>query len=98
MTQGAPGHGKATTGDWSEVAARVRSRVGARDTAERVLHPAVLRLAGRLRGRRTLDVGCGSGALARVLAERGAQATGVDHERAEIRRAETLAREAGLAL
>ena len=91
-------HGAQPTGDWSQVAARVRSRVGARDAAERVLHPAVLRLAGRLQGRCTLDVGCGAGALVRVLAERGAEASGVDAEAAEIRCAEARAREAGLAL
>lgn len=38
----------------------------------------VLVEAGDLRGRRVLDVGCGTGALARALAERGAHVWGVD--------------------
>lgn len=40
--------------------------------------PAMLRLAGDVRGRRILDVGCGSGLLAATLAARGADVSGFD--------------------
>ncbi|WP_046779326.1 class I SAM-dependent methyltransferase [Streptomyces yangpuensis] len=40
--------------------------------------PAMLALAGDVRGRRILDAGCGSGPLAAALRERGAVVTGLD--------------------
>jgi SAM-dependent methyltransferase len=40
--------------------------------------PALLELAGDVRGLRVLDVGCAAGALSAVLAERGATVVGVD--------------------
>lgn len=40
--------------------------------------PAMLALAGDVRGRRVLDAGCGSGPLAAALLERGADVTGFD--------------------
>jgi ubiquinone/menaquinone biosynthesis C-methylase UbiE len=40
--------------------------------------PAILALAGDVAGRRVLDAGCGSGALAAPLRERGALVTGAD--------------------
>ncbi|MEV6977642.1 methyltransferase domain-containing protein [Kitasatospora sp. NPDC093806] len=40
--------------------------------------PAMVALAGEVAGRRILDAGCGSGALAAALGERGAVVTGVD--------------------
>lgn len=40
--------------------------------------PAMLRLAGDVRGRRVLDAGCGSGPLTLALRERGAVVTGLD--------------------
>jgi SAM-dependent methyltransferase len=40
--------------------------------------PAMLALAGDVRGLRVLDAGCGSGALAAALAGRGATVTGID--------------------
>lgn len=40
--------------------------------------PAILELAGRVRGLRVLDAGCGSGAHAAELVDRGATVTGVD--------------------
>lgn len=81
---------------WSAVAARVRERAGERDDDARVLHPAVLRLFGRLQGRRMLDVACGSGALVRVLSERGALVVGVDASPDRVRAAERRAAEARL--
>lgn len=40
--------------------------------------PAMLDLAGDVSGRRVLDVGCGAGALAQALRDRGAVVTGLD--------------------
>jgi ubiquinone/menaquinone biosynthesis C-methylase UbiE len=40
--------------------------------------PAVLRLAGDVRGKRVLDVGCGPGRHARKLLAKGARVTGID--------------------
>jgi ubiquinone/menaquinone biosynthesis C-methylase UbiE len=65
---------------WEDVADWYRglARKKGRDLVARVVNPEVLRLAGPLEGRSVLDVGCGPGALARVMAERGAAVTGVD--------------------
>jgi len=43
-----------------------------------LLNPALLRLAGDLRGRRVLDAGCGTGYLSRMLAARGATVVGLE--------------------
>jgi 2-polyprenyl-3-methyl-5-hydroxy-6-metoxy-1,4-benzoquinol methylase len=40
--------------------------------------PAQIELCGDVRGMNLIDVGCGSGYLARAMAERGARVTGVD--------------------
>lgn len=40
--------------------------------------PAMLALAGDVRGRRVLDAGCGSGALSAALRDGGAAVTGID--------------------
>ena len=44
----------------------------------RLLDAPMLRLAGDVRGQRALDVGCGEGRFCRMLAERGAEAVGLD--------------------
>ena len=43
-----------------------------------LLDPVMLDLCGDVRGKRTLDVGCGEGRFCRMLAERGASAVGLD--------------------
>jgi ubiquinone/menaquinone biosynthesis C-methylase UbiE len=40
--------------------------------------PAMLAMAGDVRGRRVLDVGCAAGAMSALLADRGAAVVGVD--------------------
>lgn len=52
--------------------------------------------AGGLAGRRALDVGCGGGLLTEALAERGAEATGIDASEPSIRVARLHAEEAGV--
>ncbi len=47
-------------------------------------------------GQRVLDLGTGTGVLARAFAARGARVTGVDVSRAQIRMAKALTAEAGL--
>lgn len=47
----------------------------------------VLETFAPIEGRRILDIGCGSGVLARALAERGAAVTGIDPGEATIRAA-----------
>lgn len=42
------------------------------------LMPSFLKLLGDLSGLNVLDAGCGQGYLSRILAERGAQVTGID--------------------
>lgn len=46
--------------------------------------PAMLSLAGDVRGRRILDAGCGSGPLSAALRDRGAMVTGFDRSAAMI--------------
>lgn len=46
--------------------------------------PAMINLAGDVRGRRVLDAGCGSGPLAQALGDRGARVTGFDSSEAMI--------------
>jgi len=63
---------------------------------ERVaLQREVLRLAGRVYGRRALDVGCGTGSLARQLAAEGAQVLAIDVSPAAVHAADHDAKESG---
>lgn len=43
-----------------------------------LVHPAILRMAGEVQGKRILDFGCGDGVLARQLAGLGASVVAVD--------------------
>jgi SAM-dependent methyltransferase len=81
---------------WEDVADWYRQISGRKgpELATRVVYPEVLRFAGDLRGRRVLDVGCGPGALTRLLAYRGAHAIGVDASERMIELARRDAREA----
>jgi ubiquinone/menaquinone biosynthesis C-methylase UbiE len=53
----------------------------------------MLAALGNVEGRRVLDIGCGEGRFCRVLAELGADVTGVDLTEPLIKRARTLASE-----
>ena len=65
---------------WEGVADWYRELAGRRgsELVSRIVYPEIMRLLGNVRDRRVLDVGCGPGALARLLAYRGAKVTGVD--------------------
>jgi ubiquinone biosynthesis O-methyltransferase len=56
----------------------------------------MLELAGELQGRRVVDVGCGDGALACVMASRGADVTGIDPDPAMLAAARSHAAAAGV--
>jgi SAM-dependent methyltransferase len=86
------------SGSWGEVAQHLRetARMRAHLPPERVaLQREVLRLAGRVHGRRALDVGCGSGALARQLAADGAEVVAIDVSPAAVHAADHEAKESG---
>ena len=59
------------------------------------IQPALARL-GDVRGRRILDLGCGHGMAAVVLARRGAQVIGLDLSTGYVREAQTRARANGV--
>lgn len=62
--------------EYAPVAAQ-RERAGVDGDPYEIL-PSLLELIGDLTGKTVLDAGCGEGYLARVLAARGAQVTGID--------------------
>ncbi|MFI5314643.1 MAG: class I SAM-dependent methyltransferase [Myxococcota bacterium] len=85
-------------GSWGEVAQHLRetARLRAHLPPERVaLQREVLRLAGRVAARRVLDVGCGTGALARQLAADGAEVIAIDVSPAAVHAANHDAKESG---
>lgn len=61
-------------------------------------HPEVLAAHLSLPGRRALDVGCGDGALVRLLAQQGAWAVGLDPQAGPLQGAQPLVRGLGEAL
>lgn len=65
---------------WGEVADWYDRLVGDEGSEfhQKVVHPGVVRLLGLQPGDRVIDVACGQGVLCRVLAERGAEVTGLD--------------------
>lgn len=66
--------------DWGKVAQWYDTLVGDEGSEfhREVVLPGTLRLLGGLGGKKVLDVACGQGVMCRVLAERGAEVTGVD--------------------
>lgn len=71
------------TTDWHEIAAWYDKLVGAAGSEyhRHVVLPGTMRLLNPQPGQALLDVACGQGVLCRLLAERGAKATGVDAAR-----------------
>ena len=65
---------------------------------EQIEHALVLRLAGTLDRQRVLDVGCGDGVLAVVIARQGAKVTGIDADPAMLDAARTHAETVGAEL
>jgi ubiquinone/menaquinone biosynthesis C-methylase UbiE len=65
---------------WGEVADWYDRLVGdeGSEYQQKIVHPGVVRLLGLAAGDPVIDVACGQGVLCRVLAERGADVTGVD--------------------
>jgi SAM-dependent methyltransferase len=74
---------------WQEIARLYVRGAGSRSPASvRAARAELLRLAGPVHGRRVLDLGCGTGGLARRLAEAGARVIGVDASDEAIRSAQ----------
>ncbi len=65
--------------DWGEVADWYQQTITDEDSyQQQVILPNLLRLLGKVSGREILDLACGSGFFAHILAQNGAKITGVD--------------------
>jgi len=78
-----------TASSWESLAAWYDEKQG--DTGDlwhrTLIDPALLRVLGRVRGLRILDLGCGNGYLSRRFARAGARVVGVDSSAPIIKRA-----------
>jgi SAM-dependent methyltransferase len=66
---------------WNESSTREAMAASAEDgdfAKRHLVNPVLLRLLGDVSGRRVLDAGCGTGYFSRILADRGADVTGVE--------------------
>jgi 2-polyprenyl-3-methyl-5-hydroxy-6-metoxy-1,4-benzoquinol methylase len=63
-----------------------------------LLNPTIFRLLGPVEGRKILDAGCGQGYLTRLLARRGARATGLEPAESLFRYAIEREQEEGLGI
>lgn len=70
---------------WQEMMSRDPRKFNAYQQAR---YGWILKMAGEIRGRRVLDLGCGDGSLTYLLAKNGAQVVGVDNEEEGLRFAE----------
>src|SRR5262249_38164072 len=93
-----PPESRTGPGSWGAVAQHLRETARMREQVppERValLHE-VVRLASRLSGARALDVGCGTGLLARQLAAQGPQVVAIDASPSAAHAAAPEAKESG---
>jgi 2-polyprenyl-3-methyl-5-hydroxy-6-metoxy-1,4-benzoquinol methylase len=78
---------------WAEM---MRTGTGPGQTRTLILDGPHLQLLGDVKGKRTLDAGCGEGRFARMLAERGAMVTAIDLSRRMIDLAQAEEAEARL--
>jgi ubiquinone/menaquinone biosynthesis C-methylase UbiE len=85
-------HGESVSSQWDEAAEPWADFV--RDHKdfyrEEMNNPAFFRLVGNVKGKKTLDLACGEGFNTRILARKGARATGVDFSERLIEFARTL--------
>lgn len=70
----------AIAGDWVAHIRRLPGDEGDR-VRKHMLNPVLFHLLGDITGKRVVDIGCGEGYLARMMARRGARVTGVDGAR-----------------
>ena len=73
-------------------------RKGGDINREVVTGPAMFRMLGSVKGKRVLDLGCGEGYNARILARQGAKVVGIDASREMIRLAREKEREEPLGI
>ncbi|MCL5430364.1 MAG: class I SAM-dependent methyltransferase [Candidatus Marsarchaeota archaeon] len=68
------------TNKWDMIAEDYERRVGDKgDIYHRLyINPVLFRLLGQVKGRKILDLACGSGYISRILARKGAKVTGID--------------------
>jgi len=71
---------KSTVDSWSEFTSDDLTKFGEDgDSARRdLIDPVIFKIAGKVKGKKVLDAGCGNGYLARKLAHQGAVVTGIE--------------------
>ena len=55
-----------------------------------VQYPEALRMLGDVKGKKVLDIGCGAGTFARILARRGAEVVGYDPSEKQVKEAQKV--------
>src|SRR5438876_1683359 len=67
-----------STQSWDQIAEEWVTHADVNDYRNVLLIPHTFAILGEVTGKRVLDVGCGEGGYARMLASKGAYVTGVD--------------------
>jgi ubiquinone/menaquinone biosynthesis C-methylase UbiE len=73
---------------WERIEPKIQSDFLAR--------PYVIKLAGDVKNKRIIDIGCGEGYIARILAKKGAKVVGIDSSREMIKIAKKLSEKLNL--